>query len=77
MTFEQIEKLYNAQPFQPFVIHLADGEQLNVPSREYIAGAPTGWTLVVFDAQGVCSLVDVAQITRVEIKPPVPKQRKR
>jgi hypothetical protein len=26
-------------------------------------------TLVVFEAQGVCSLVDVAQITRVEIKP--------
>jgi hypothetical protein len=30
MTIEQVRNLYNAQPFQPFVIHLADGRHVPV-----------------------------------------------
>jgi hypothetical protein len=77
MTLEQMEKLYNATPFTPFIIHLADGNQIPVPSREFISAAPTGWTMVVWSADGTCSLIDVAQITRAEIKPQPSASQKR
>lgn len=30
MTIEQVRNFYNVQPFQPFIIHLADGRQIPV-----------------------------------------------
>jgi hypothetical protein len=40
MASEAIRPLYNAAPFRPFTIHLADGHHVSVVSREFIAAAP-------------------------------------
>src|SRR4051794_35528142 len=47
VTIEQIKRLYEAQPFQPFVIHLASGREVAVPHREFIWAAPSGRTIFV------------------------------
>src|ERR1700722_9328479 len=44
MTMAQMRAAYDAQPFKPFVIHLADGRQLPVQSREYLSSSPSGRT---------------------------------
>jgi hypothetical protein len=47
MTIERLRDFYNAQPFRPFIIHLADGRQIPVQQREFIATAPSGRTVTV------------------------------
>ena len=47
MTIDKIRSLYLAEPFQPFVIHLADGRQVPVSSREFIMAVPSGRMIVV------------------------------
>ena len=42
MTIEQLRKFYDAQPFKPFVMHLADGRAIPVMHREFMASAPSG-----------------------------------
>ena len=41
MTIEQLRKFYDAQPFKPFVMHLADGRAIPVMHREFMASAPS------------------------------------
>jgi hypothetical protein len=40
MTLEQFREALSKTPFQPFVIHMAEGRSLTVPSREYIMHSP-------------------------------------
>lgn len=80
MTIEQIKKLYNTQPFQPFVIHMADGRELDVPHRDFIMVVPTGRTLVVACPDGTVDIIDLLLVTDVVIKSTGngrPKRRKR
>ena len=48
MTVEQMRNVLNAKPFAPFIIHLADGRQIPVLSREFAASSPSGRTIVVY-----------------------------
>ena len=79
MTIEQLRRLINAEPFQPFVIHLADGREVAVPHREFIALSPQGRTCVVWEddaeAFGIIDLLLVTQL-RVEANGR-PKRKKR
>jgi hypothetical protein len=47
MTIEQLRNLSNAQPFRPFVIHLADGRAVPDNHREFIMTVPSGRTILV------------------------------
>jgi hypothetical protein len=69
MTIEQIKKLYNAQPFQPFVIHLAGGREVPVISREFIMAAPSGRTLVVALPDDTFDIIDLLLVSDVVVKP--------
>lgn len=69
MTIEQIRNLYNAQPFQPFVIHLADGRSVPVHHREFIMSAPSGRTVVVAQPDDTFNIIDLLLVTDVELKP--------
>jgi hypothetical protein len=63
MTIDQIRQLYDAQPFQPFLIHLADGRQLPVKHREFLASAPSGRTIIVYQPDDSFNIVDVMLVT--------------
>jgi hypothetical protein len=68
MTIERINELYNNQPFRPFVLHLADGRDIAVNSREFIAQAPNGRTLVVFQPDDRMHIIDLLLVTDAEVK---------
>jgi hypothetical protein len=67
MTLEQIRKAYQAVPFQPFVIHLADGREIPVPSPEFILAPPNGRTFVVYQDKAF-NIVDLLLVTDLEFR---------
>jgi hypothetical protein len=69
MTIEQVRAYYNKEPFQPFVIHLADGRELTVPHREYMSFSPSGRTIVVHQADDSHNVVDLILVTDLEVRP--------
>jgi hypothetical protein len=69
MTIEQLRNLYNAQPFQPFTMHLADGRAIPVMHREFMASAPSGRTVTVYQPDDTMNVIDLLLVTDVEVKP--------
>jgi hypothetical protein len=69
MTIEQLKKLYNSQPFQPFVIHLADGREVAVRHREFFMMVPSGRTIVVGLPDDTVDVIDILLVTDIELKP--------
>jgi hypothetical protein len=69
MTIEQLKAVYDAQPFQPFVIHLADGRAMNVDHREFLMAPPTGRTVVVWQPpDDAFHIIDLLLVTDLEVK---------
>ena len=80
MTIEQFRELFHAQPFKPFVIHLADGREVPVLHREFIMATPSGRTVVVCQPDDTLNIIDLILVTDLEIKRPngsTSKRRKR
>jgi hypothetical protein len=69
MTIDKIRSLFLAEPFQPFVIHLADGPNIPVISPEFISTVPSGRTVVVSDADDRLHIIDLLLVTELEVKP--------
>lgn len=68
MTIEQIKNLYNAAPFRPFIIHLADGRQMPVKHREFMAISPSGRTITVYQTDDTSNIIDLLLVTDLEIR---------
>ena len=68
MTIEQVRQLYNAAPFRPFIIHPADGRQVPVKHREFMALSPSGRTVVVYQNDDTSNIIDLLHVTDFEIK---------
>jgi len=77
MTLEQVRNLYSAQPFQPFVIHMADGRSIPVSSREFIMTVPSGRTLVVAETEDRVHFIDLLLVTDLEVTSQSNGKRKR
>jgi hypothetical protein len=70
MTIEQLRAVYNAQPFQPFVIHLADGRAVPVLHREFIMTVPSGRTIFVCQPDDSTNIIGLLLVTDLELKNP-------
>lgn len=68
MTIEQLRKLYQAEPFRPFVMHLADGRQIPVLHPEFIASAPSGRTITVYQPDDTANIIDLLLVTDLEVQ---------
>lgn len=68
MTIERLKELYEAQPFRPFVIHLADGRAIPVVHRDFIMAVPSGRTIVVAQPDDTMNIIDLLLVTDVEVK---------
>jgi hypothetical protein len=64
----EIRNLYNAVPFVPFVMQLADGQAVPVLHQEFLARDPQGRTVTVYQPDGSFNIVDVLLVTDVELK---------
>jgi hypothetical protein len=69
MTIEQLRKMHQAQPFQPFDIHLADGRSLPVDHPEFLAVTPPGRTIGVGLSDGTIEVVDLLLVTTLKPRP--------
>ncbi len=79
MTIEKLRETYNAQPFRPFIIHLADGSQVPVHHREFILTVPSGRTIVVCQPDDTLNIIDLLLVTDLELAPSAsgPRRRRR
>jgi hypothetical protein len=68
MTIEQVKQLYNAAPFKPFVIYLADGRRIPVKHREFMAASPSGRTIVVYEEDDSFNIIDLLLVTSLEVR---------
>ncbi len=69
MTTQQFRRHLDSEPFQPFVIHLADGGQIPVTSRQLVGYYPGGRTFAVAHSDTTISVIDLLLVTRLETKP--------
>jgi hypothetical protein len=67
MTSEQLRQVLRAEPFRPFVIHLANGRQLRVKHPEFVSQSPTGRTFVVWGAGEALEFVDGLLVAGIEV----------
>jgi hypothetical protein len=68
MTIEELRRFSRAQPFRPFVIHLADGGQVVVRHPEFLAVEPSGRAIKVYQPDDSVKVVELALVANVEIK---------
>jgi hypothetical protein len=68
MTIEKVKELYDAKPFHPFVIHLADGRAVPVYHRDFIMAAPSGRTLIVLQPDDSMNIIDLLLVTDIELQ---------
>jgi hypothetical protein len=66
MTVQQLRKLHQARPFEPFEIHLADGRALPVTHPELLAIAPPGRTIGVGLRDGTIEIVALPLVTSLK-----------
>lgn len=67
MTVDQLRRVRQATPFQPFRICLADGRELPVPHREFIH-LPAGWnrSFIVTAADESYKIVDLLMVISLD-----------
>jgi hypothetical protein len=63
-----MKQLHNAAPFKPFITHLADGRRIPVKHREFMATAPSGRTIVVYEPDDSFNIIDLLLVTSLEVK---------
>jgi hypothetical protein len=68
MTIDRVRELYDAEPFRPFVLHLADGREMAVLHREFIMSTPSGRTLIVAQPDDSLNIIELLVVTDLEIK---------
>jgi len=68
MTAGRLRELYAARPFQPFIIHLADGREIPVTHPEWMWILPSGRTVYVTQRDETVNIIDVLLITDIEVR---------
>jgi hypothetical protein len=68
MTIDRLKELYDAQPFRPFVIHLADEREVPVRHRNFIMAVPSGRTIFVAQPDDSVNIIDLLLVTDLELK---------
>jgi len=69
MTGEQVRSLYEATPFEPFRVHMANGRSVDVPHPDFMHLSPTGRRLIVDHSDDSFEVIDVLLVTSVETLP--------
>lgn len=67
MTTVEVRTLYEAKPFTPFVMHLADGRSVRVTHPEWMAFSPSGRNVSVYQRGGSFEIIDLLLVTGVYV----------
>jgi hypothetical protein len=68
VKISELQKLYDAEPFRPFFIHMADGRKIPVKHREFMALSPSGRTAYVYQLNDDSDIIDVGLVTALELR---------
>ena len=69
MTGGEIRKLFEATPFLPFRVHMANGKSVDVPHPDFMHLSPTGRRLIVDRPDDTFEIIDVLLVTSLETLP--------
>jgi hypothetical protein len=68
MTIEQLRRVHQATPFQPFTLLTADGRKYDIPHRDFLSQSPAGRTVIVYGkGRDDFNILDVLMITAIEV----------
>jgi hypothetical protein len=67
MTVEQLREIWKADPFRPFIIHLADGRNISVNHRDFLMSSPSGRTIIVYQPDDSFNVIDLPVVTDLEV----------
>lgn len=67
MRIEEIRKVQRAQPFRPFILHLADGRTFEVKHPEFLFLGHSERTAIVDDVDGSFEIIDPLLVTSVSV----------
>jgi hypothetical protein len=67
MPIRQLLMVCYAEPFQPFVIYLADGRTLRVPHPEFLYFVSSNRVVRVYDAEGL-DIVNLQLVTSLRFE---------
>jgi hypothetical protein len=68
MTIEQLRRMHQTRPFQPFDIYMGDGRSVPVEHPEMLAINPPGRTIAVGHADGTFEIVDLLLVTSLKAR---------
>jgi hypothetical protein len=69
MTINKLRHFYQSRPFKPFIIHLADGQEIPIDHPEFIMSSPSGRTVSVYRPDDTLNVIDLLRVTDRELKP--------
>ena len=69
MTVQRIHETLHKKPFQPFLIHMADGNSVVAHHPDQVASIPIGRTMVVYQPNEAMSIIDLLLVSSLEFKP--------
>ena len=73
MTADEFRQAREANPFRPFIIHMADGRSYPVPHRDFVSQAPgAGRTIIVYRADTSFSILDLYLVNELDVLAPAP-----
>jgi hypothetical protein len=67
MDIEAVREALRRQPFEPFVLRLADGRSLSVPHPDFVAVAPR--RVIVTAEDNSCTMVEPLLIVSLDSMP--------
>jgi len=67
MTTDQLRNIWKAEPFQPFIIHLADGRQVKVVHPDFLSRSPSGRSIIVYQPDESFNVIDLLLVTDLEV----------
>ena len=68
MTVTELRAQCDEEPFHPFIMHLADGRQILVDHPDFVAFAPSGRSVTVYQPDDSRNVVDLLLVTDLEMK---------
>jgi hypothetical protein len=69
MTGKDVRRIYEATPFEPFRVQMANGKSVDVPHPEFIRVSQGGHRLIVEHSDETFELIDISLVTSLETLP--------
>lgn len=67
MRADELKRIHQLRPFQPFTLRVADGREYHVDHPEFLAFSVTGRTMVVSTPDDFYEIIDTMMVTSIHV----------